>query len=314
MSNNFIQLSPRISLIDGFDLGLKERTGTYVINEEKITLIESGPSPSVPHVLAGLESMGIKPEQIDYLIVTHIHLDHAGGAGLLLEKCPNAKLVVHPKGARHLMNPSRLIAGAKAVYGEKFDLLFDPIVPIQEERILIKSDLDTLLIGVKCNLVFYDTPGHANHHFSIYDPVSNGIFTGDTIGVHYQALANDNIHFVLPSTSPNQFNPESMIESLNKIQSLNVDAIYFGHYSLSKQPNLVYEQVRKWLNEFVAIGETVFKKSGSINELSNTLFTSIQADLDNIGVSREHPVYEHIKLDLQVCSMGIVDFLSKKYK
>ncbi|MFC0559954.1 MBL fold metallo-hydrolase [Halalkalibacter alkalisediminis] len=307
-------ISPRISLIDGFDLGLKERTGTYVIQEEKITLVESGPSPSVPHILKGLKTLAILPEQVDYLIVTHIHLDHAGGAGLLLEKCPNAKLIVHPKGARHLVDPSRLIAGAQAVYQDKFDALFQPIIPIDEDRLLIKNDLDTLEIGPNCNLTFYDTPGHAFHHFSILDPGSNGIFTGDTLGVHYESLAKDGIHFVLPSTSPNQFNPEAMIASLERIQSLHVDTIFFGHYSASHQPVKVYEQVKYWLERFVSIGKNVEEGNGTVNQLSQLLLTSIQNELDELGVSRSHPVYEHIQLDLQICSIGILDYLRKQEK
>ena len=304
-------ISPRISLIDGFDLGLKERTGTYVIQEEKITLVESGQSPSVPHILKGLETLSILPEQVEYLIVTHIHLDHAGGAGLLLNKCPNAKLIVHPKGARHLIDPSRLIAGAQAVYQEKFDTLFQPILPVEEDRLIIMNDLDTLEIGPSCNLTFYDTPGHATHHFSILDPVSNGIFTGDTLGVHYESLAQDGIHFVLPSTSPNQFNPEAMIASLERIQSLQVNTIFFGHYSASHQPLKVFEQIQVWLERFVSIGRDVFEKNGTVQQLSHLLLSSIQNELDELNVSRNHPVYDHIQLDLQICSMGILDYLRK---
>jgi glyoxylase-like metal-dependent hydrolase (beta-lactamase superfamily II) len=312
MSENIQSISPRISLIDGFDLGLESRTGTYVIKEEKITLIESGPSPSVAYVLKGLESLGIPPEKVEYLIVTHIHLDHAGGAGLLLENCPNAKLVVHRKGARHLIDPTRLIAGAQAVYGEKFNTLFEPIVPVPEHRVIIKKDLETLSIGPACELTFYDTPGHSNHHFSIFDPISNGIFTGDTIGVHYEPLAKEGHHYVLPSTSPNQFDPEAMLLSLARIKSLNVKKIYFGHFSVSHHPKKVYEQVTYWLQQFISIGQSIYEVNGTMNDISDQLYQNIQSELDILGVSRDHPVYHHIKLDLQVCSMGIIDYLEKQ--
>ena len=131
---NPVKLNDRIYLIDGYDLGVAKRTGIYVIDEKDLTIVETGPSPSVKYVKKGLEALGFSLDQVKYIIVTHIHLDHAGGAGLLLEECPNAKVVVHRKGARHLADPSRLIAGAKAVYGEKFSALFDPIRPIPEER------------------------------------------------------------------------------------------------------------------------------------------------------------------------------------
>ena len=150
-----IQLNEKIYLIDGFDLGVAERTGTYVIAEEALTLVDTGPSPSVKHVKKGLETLGYSLDQVKYIIVTHIHLDHAGGAGLLLEECPNAKVVVHPRGARHLADPSRLVAGARMVYGERFSELFDPVVPIPEERLLIKDEGDTLEIGPACTLKFF---------------------------------------------------------------------------------------------------------------------------------------------------------------
>ena len=116
---DFIQLSDRIYLLDGFDVGVPERTGTYVFDEEELTLVDTGPSPSVKHVKKGLEALGFSLDQVKYIIVTHIHLDHSGGAGLLIQECPNAT-VVHPRGARHLADPKRLVAGARVVYGERF--------------------------------------------------------------------------------------------------------------------------------------------------------------------------------------------------
>ena len=199
-----VKLNERMYLIDGYDLGVAERTGIYVIDEEELTIVETGPSPSIKHIKQGLEALGFTLDQVKYIIVTHIHLDHAGGTGLLLQECPNATVVVYRKGARHIANPERLIAGAKAVYGDKFESLFDPILPIAEDRLLIKGEGDVLKIGPACTLQFLDTPGHAKHHFSIYDPVSNGIFTGDTIGVRYKQLVADGIDLFLPSTSPNQ--------------------------------------------------------------------------------------------------------------
>lgn len=138
--NKPIDLGHRIQLIDGYDLGIPGRTGTYVIQEEQLTIVETSASPSVPYILEGFKALGINPSDLKYIILTHIHLDHAGGAGLLLESCPHAKVIVHPKGARHLARPERLIQGARAVYGDKFDELFDPIIPIPEDKLITKAD------------------------------------------------------------------------------------------------------------------------------------------------------------------------------
>ncbi|MGG4449751.1 MBL fold metallo-hydrolase [Brevibacillus porteri] len=309
-----IYLGERIHLIDGFDMGWAERTGTYVIAEEELTLVETGPSPSVPYIKAGLAKLGYKPEQVKYIIVTHIHLDHAGGVGLFLKDCPNAKVVVHPKGARHLIDPSRLIAGARAVYHDDFDRLFDPIEAVLEERILIRGDGDTLKIGENCVLEFLDSPGHANHHFSIYDPVSRGMFTGDTAGVLYPQLKKDGIHLVLPSTSPNQFDPDAMLASLRRFEAYKLSRIYFGHFGMSEQVDDVYRQIREWLPVFVAEGKTALVAGQSYDELSLTLFERVSDHLQSQGISSDHEVFEVLKLDLQVCSMGILDYLDKRGK
>ncbi|WP_409174728.1 MBL fold metallo-hydrolase [Brevibacillus fortis] len=307
-----IYLGERIHLIDGFDMGWAERTGTYVIAEEELTLVETGPSPSVPYIKAGLAKLGYTPEQVKYIIVTHIHLDHAGGVGLFLKDCPNAKVVVHPKGARHLIDPSRLIAGARAVYHDDFDRLFDPIEAVPEERILIRGDGDTLKIGENCVLEFLDSPGHANHHYSIYDPVSRGMFTGDTAGVLYPQLKKDSIHLVLPSTSPNQFDPDAMLASLSRFEARKLSRIYFGHFGMSEQVDDVYRQLREWLPVFVAEGESAISAGQTYVELSHKLFGQVSDHLQSQGVNDDHEVFEVLKLDLQVCSMGILDYLHKR--
>jgi glyoxylase-like metal-dependent hydrolase (beta-lactamase superfamily II) len=315
---NLTQLNERIFLIDAHDLGRKARTGSYIMKEEKITIVETSASPSIPYILEGLKELNIDPIDVQYIIVTHIHLDHAGGAGLLLQHCPNAKVVVHPKGARHLAEPSRLIAGAKAVYGQSFDSLFDPILPIPEEKLIVKSDQEELEIGRNCSLVFYDTPGHANHHFSIYDPVSNGIFTGDTIGIYYHELVKDNIELYLPSTSPNQFRPDAMLESSKRVNDLGVSAIYFGHYGMSTNVNEVFDQLRLWLPIFVNAGKQSFNEHPSATEVEHKnyikelILKEITTYLNDKNVPRHHEVYEIISLDLDICAMGIVDSLQKE--
>lgn len=307
-----IDLGTRIHLIDGYDWGVPERTGTYVIQEEELTLVETGPSPSVPYIRAGLHKLGCSLEQVKYIILTHIHLDHAGGAGLLLQECPHATIVVHPKAARHIVDPSRLIAGAKAVYGEQFDSLFEPIVPVPQERVITKQDGETLEIGPDCTLQFFDTPGHANHHFSIYDPVSNGMFTGDTAGVYYSPLWREGIPFFLPSTSPNQFDPEKMARSIERYREMKLDRLYFGHFGMTEQVEEAFRQVMEWLPVFVAEGERTWRDGLGHEALRDRLLARAAAYLQERGVKADHDVFALIKLDLGVCAMGIVDYLQKK--
>lgn len=312
------KLLENIYLIDDYDLSMAERTGTYVLTEENLTIIETSASPSIPHILEGLEELGYSPDDLKYIIVTHIHLDHAGGAGLLLKDCPNAKLIVHPKGKRHLVDPSRLIAGAKAVYGEKFDTLFAPILPVPEERLIAMENGETLTISSEVTLTFYDTPGHANHHFSIYHPKVKGMFTGDTCGVLYPEVLKDGIQLYLPSTSPNQFDPEKMLSSINLFKSKNLKHIFFGHFGMSAHPHEVYRQVTSWLEKFVAIAKSSFQEGTTDGEkvelTAQALLKAVTLHLDEKEIARDHRVYKILRLDMEVCAMGLIDYVSRETK
>ncbi|MFY4773546.1 MBL fold metallo-hydrolase [Metabacillus sp. RGM 3146] len=313
MGGKFL-LNDSIHIIDSHDLNREGRTSSYLIQDEKTVLLEPSASPSVPYLLSGLKQLNVSPEAIDYIIVTHIHLDHAGGTGLLLKSCPNAKVIVHPKGARHLANPKRLIEGARAVYGSKFDELFSPILPIPESRILVKEDGETLEIGKNRTLEFIDSPGHANHHFSILDSLSRGIFTGDTIGIFYQELLDQGLEFYLPSTSPNQFDPKKMMASAEKISKYNPEVIYFSHYGASFSPEKAFSSLEKWLPVFLEAAETSLLASnndGGTAAIKELLFKKVQTYLRSEGIPDTHRVYEILELDLSVCAMGLADYFKK---
>ncbi|HDX9691991.1 MBL fold metallo-hydrolase [Bacillus thuringiensis] len=312
------QLSSHLYLIDDFDLQHNERTGTYVLLGDDITLIETCAAPSLPYILDGLQQLHIDLNDVKNIIVTHVHLDHAGAAGLMMEKCPNATLYVHSRGARHMIDPTKLILGAKAVYKEDFDKLFDPILPIEEERVHIVQHGDTLKIAKDRTLTFYDTPGHAKHHISIHDSLTNGIFTGDTIGIYYRELADVYVELYLPSTSPSQFQPDAMIASKNHIQSMNVDTIYFGHYGASSHVTEVYNQLEHWLPIFVQTGKEVFEKYNDFDEATKALQTllmdKISSHLTKLNVPSDHSVYNILHLDIEISAMGIIDYFTKQEK
>ncbi|MEJ8767538.1 MBL fold metallo-hydrolase [Oceanobacillus sp. HCA-5259] len=306
-----IQLDERISLIDGFDMDIPSRTGTYVIQEKELTLIEVGPSPSVKYIKRGLENLSRSLAEVRYIIVTHVHLDHAGGAGFLLQQCPNATLIVHPRGGRHLIDPTKLAAGARAIYGESFSEIYDPIVPVPADRVVEKSEGDTLDIGPNCTLEFWDTPGHAKHHFSIFDPVSNGMFTGDTAGVRYELLLQDGVELYLPTTSPNHFNPNDMHASINRFAEKDVDRIYFGHFGMTENPKEALKQVAQWLDIYVEIAEEVVDEGGDYNEIARRIMKRVKEHLRGLGIQDDHEVYIIINLDVQISALGMIDYFQK---
>ncbi|CAM4182754.1 beta-lactamase [Bacillus manliponensis] len=308
-------LSQGLYIIDDYDMQHTERTGTYVLLGDDITIIETCASPSLPYILKGLEELQISLSDIQNIIVTHVHLDHAGAAGLMMEKCPNATLFVHARGARHMIDPSKLIQGAKAVYGEAFDTLFHPILPIPEDRVHVVQDGETLRISEERILTFYDTPGHAKHHISIHDSVTNGIFTGDTIGIYYRELTKLGVELYLPTTSPTQFQPDAMLASKERIKQMNVDSIYFGHYGASTNVSEVYRQLDYWVPLFMEKGKHVFTKEQNFEaaskELSSLLLQEVADYLTKQNVPADHSIYELLKLDLHIGAMGIIDYLMK---
>ncbi len=193
-------------------------------------IVDTGTNRSVARVMAELAGLGIAPEAVDYVIVTHVHLDHAGAAGALLHACPEARLVVHPKGARHMIDPAKLTLGTIAVYGETpFRELYGEIVPCPAERVIEADDGFELDFHGR-TLRFIDTPGHARHHFCIHDSASNGIFTGDTFGISYRDFDVDGRPFIFPTSTPVQFEPEALHASVDRLMALRPDAAYLTHF------------------------------------------------------------------------------------
>ena len=196
----------------------QEMAAIYLLRQgDKIAIIETGTKHSIPKVQQALEKDGLDFSSVAYVIPTHVHLDHAAGAGELMKLCPNAQLVIHPRGARHMADPSKLIAGTVAVYGEeKFNQLYGDIVPIDSSRI-IEADDNFVLDFDGRELKFIDTPGHARHHFCIWDRMTESMFTGDTFGISYRDFDNGDEIYIFPTTTPIQFDPYELIKSVNKL-------------------------------------------------------------------------------------------------
>lgn len=194
--------------------------------------IDCGTQHSVPAMLAALSAQGLTPAQVDWLILTHVHLDHAGGAGALMRALPNAVLAVHPRGAPHMIDPARLVAGATAVYGEEeMARSYGEIAPVAAERVRVLADGDVIELAGR-PLLCIDTPGHARHHLCVWDERSRSWFTGDTFGLSYREFDNaDGAPFVIPTTTPVQFEPEPLKASIRKLLARAPEAMHLTHYA-----------------------------------------------------------------------------------
>ena len=192
--------------------------------------IDTGTNHTVPRLLELLDGLGIARNQVRYVIPTHVHLDHGGGAGALMSHLPDARVVVHPKGARHLVDPARLSAGAREVYGdEEFAAHFGELVPVAEHRVIPAVDGMAIDLDGR-RLDFLDTPGHANHHGCIYDGRTRGFFTGDTFGVSYPELRTAGGGLVFAPTTPVAFDPDAWHQSLNRLMSYEPEVMYVTHF------------------------------------------------------------------------------------
>ena len=201
-----------------------------VVENGRAAFIETGVNSGVPRLLAALEAHGLGRDAVDYVIPTHVHLDHAGGAGLLMQELPSAKLVVHPRGARHLIDPSVLVEGARAVYGaEVVARDYGDLVPVPAERVMTTTDGMVLELGGR-PLRFADTPGHARHHNCIWDEVSRGWFTGDTFGIVYPDLHTPRGPYIVPATAPVHFDPTALHETVARLLAQRPEVMYLTHY------------------------------------------------------------------------------------
>jgi glyoxylase-like metal-dependent hydrolase (beta-lactamase superfamily II) len=224
-----------------------------IVEGGRAAIIDTGVNSSVPLVLAALRDKGLRPEQVDYVILTHVHLDHAGGAGLLLSKLPNARLTVHPRGTRHLVDPTKLIEGTIAVYGtEHMRSLYGEIVPVPGDRIVETAHESTLALNGR-EFVFFDTPGHARHHVCILDKKSGHLFAGDTFGLSYRELDCNGRQFVIPTSSPTHFDPVAEHQSLDLILGLKPGAVYVTHYSQLRDIARMADDMHRLVDAYVGL-------------------------------------------------------------
>jgi len=221
----------------------------------RAALVDTGNNAALHHVEQALKETGLAPEAVDYVLLTHIHLDHAGGAGAFMQAFPNAKLVVHPRGARHMVEPSKLFAGVSAVYGpERAKALYGELIPVPADRVIEATEGLELSLAGRVIRVF-DTPGHARHHVCYFDTVSRSFFTGDTFGLSYRQLDVDGRPSIFPTTTPVQFEPDAMHASIARMEAEQPAAMYLTHYAQVTDVPRLAADLHRLIDAHVAIAE-----------------------------------------------------------
>lgn len=303
---NVMNVVDGISVIDS-EYYSKDFAAIYLLKQKnKVIIIETGTNYSVPHVKEALSQIGLSFSDVLYVIPTHVHLDHAGGAGLLMMQCQNAALVVHPRGARHLIDPSKLVAGAKAVYGEnKFKEYYGEIFPIDANRV-IQADDNFILDFDGRELRFIDTPGHARHHFCIWDKATKSMFTGDTFGISYRDLDHQDELYILPSTSPVQFDPEALIQSINRIMEFKPERVCLTHFSAIKPTKKATNKLIESIHFVSNLAIKYADKNDSESIIYKKMMDYFLEGLNEIGFQNNDYAKDRLSLDVLINTRGLI--------
>jgi len=287
-----------------------------VIHQGRAAFIDCGTSLTVPRLLSVLQDCNLDVTDVDYVIPTHIHLDHAGGAGVLMQHFPHAKLVVHPKGARHLIDPQRLIDSVKQVYGnELYDSLYGEIIPVDKDRVIAADDNYCIDLNGR-SLLVADTPGHARHHFCLYDELSQGWFTGDTFGLSYPEISIDSGRYLMPTTTPVQFEPDAWQLSIKRLLEKNPQRMYLTHFGMVENVQQLANKLSKDLTTYTDIALSQQTQSDDrVEQLIEKLNQHTLSELRDLGCPQEQAlILELLKTDITLNAQGLDIWLQRQEK
>lgn len=283
-----------------------------IVENGRGAFVDCGTNHSVPLLLSALEEAGLTPGDVDWLIVTHVHLDHAGGAGLLMQRLPNAGLAAHPRAAPHLIDPSKLIAGATVVYGEEeMQRSYGQIQAVDERRVQVIEDGQVIELSGR-PLEFIDTPGHARHHHCIWDARSRSWFTGDTFGLSYRELDSARDAFVIPTSTPVQFEPEKLKASIGRLLSRDPQWMYLTHYGRVGDVRRLANDLYRQIDAMVAIGhefDGLPNRHQRIKDALAALYLQRAREhgctLDDAGVEKV------LRMDIELNAQGLASWLDR---
>ena len=303
------EAAPGIMAVDLLERGRPHVTSGYLIRAERSAIVDTGPARSVPVWLEALAALGVAPADVAYVVVTHIHLDHAGGAGVLLRHLPRAQVVVHRNGARHLVDPSRLVASARGVFGPRLEAYFGLPEPVPEARLLVPEDGRDLDLGAGHRLRFLDAFGHARHQHMILDAGADSLFCGDEFGKRVVTVAED---YLLPETVPTQFDPEAMMRSADLLRTLRPQAVLFAHFGRCPLgAEAISRRIREQTAAFTALGRAG-DQTLPWEDVHARLIEHVRRDLAARGIAWTPAVEHDLAEELGIWSQGIADYHARR--
>ncbi|MCV6613657.1 MAG: MBL fold metallo-hydrolase [Cellvibrionaceae bacterium] len=283
-----------------------------IVHQGEAAIIETGTLKCVPQIMNAIGELGLSPEQLRYVIPTHVHLDHAGGAGGLMAELPNAQLIIHPRGARHMIEPAKLKAGTVAVYGEEmFAAVYGDLLAIDEARVIVAEDGHEFYLAER-KFQCFDTPGHARHHLVVHDPLSQGIFSGDTFGVSYPELNGaGGERFIFPPSTPVHFDPDAWVTTIERLLTLEPKRFYLTHYGMVENPAPLASSLIEQINCYANIARNAANEPDPSAAINKALEHDTQARLNAINCPMPFEQRrELLTLDNQINAQGLAFWLS----
>lgn len=296
------QIGENLFLIDLETGGFKNLIASYVLKGAKAIIVETGPTSSTPNLLSGLKEIGVKAEDVAYVALSHVHLDHGGGAGTLLKSLPNAKVIVHPRGAPHLLNPEKLWLQSQKVLAHVADMYGAP-EPVPERKIIAATEDMTIDAGNNVRLTVVETLGHAAHNLSYREPLNNGVFAGDAAGIYLSEF-----DVVIPTTPP-PFHLDSALASLNKLISLNPAFLYYSHFGKASDAVQRLKGYTLQLKLWADIAAEGVKNGHSAEAIRDRILTEDETMRKIGSYLKAHPIY--LKTAVGNSVQGFIDFAAK---
>jgi len=292
-------IGENLFLIDLETCGYKNLIASYVLKGEKVVVVETGPTSSIPNLLSGLHELNVHLGDVAYVAVSHVHIDHAGGAGTLLKQLPNAKVLVHPKGATHLIDPTKLWLASKQTLGDVAEMFGKPD-PISKDRIITANEDWTLNLGKGLNLKIVEAPGHASHNVAYYEQRNGGVFPGDGAGAYLPEF-----DAVFPTTPP-PFRPDIGMVSLDKLIRLNPKFLYYSHFGKASDAVMRlrdYEvQIKRWLS----IVQEDLKRGEEPETIREHIFSEDETTRNAVPVLKKNPILKKTLIENSV--RGFIEF------
>lgn len=306
------RLNDGITAIDTEYVRPLQDASHLIVESGRAAFVDTGSNDSVPLLIDALHQQDLDTGDVDFVFLTHIHLDHAGGAGLLMQSLPNARCVVHPRGLAHMIDPTVLIAGTEAVYGvEETRRMYGEIQPIDESRCDSAADEQWFELNGRAMQTLH-TEGHALHHYSLHDPASRGVFTGDSFGVSYRELDTAAGECIFPTSTPTHFDPDAAHVSVDRIMSCHPEQLYLTHYSRVRNLERLAADMHAGIDAYVELARA--------NKDADDRLAAIQADMDDYLKSRakahgfqgdDDALHAILEIDIELNAKGLVSWLQR---